>query len=74
LASLGARIQTIDADLLTVTGTTAEQIGEAARAAGIALHELAPQQVSLEDAFMRITRDAVEYRTEALLEPVSAAA
>ena len=30
--------------------------------------------MSLEDAFMRLTRDAVEYRTEALLEPVEAAA
>jgi hypothetical protein len=33
-----------------------------------------PQQVSLEDAFMRITRDSVEYRTEALIEPERAAA
>jgi hypothetical protein len=28
------------------------------------LYELTPQQVSLEDAFMRITRDAVEYKTQ----------
>lgn len=74
VASLGARIETIDADTLMVTGATAGQIGDAARAAGVALHELAPQQVSLEDAFMRITRDTVEYRTEALLEPLKAAA
>jgi ABC-2 type transport system ATP-binding protein len=74
LASLGARSEIIDADVLMVTGTTAEQIGDAARSAGIALHELAPEQVSLEDAFMRITRDAVEYLTEALPEPERTAA
>jgi ABC-2 type transport system ATP-binding protein len=74
LKALGARILEAEGDVLTVTGTTSEQIGDAARAAGVALHELAPQQVSLEDAFMRITRDAVEYRTEALFEPAEAAA
>ena len=74
MARLGAKIETGDADVLIVSGITAEQIGDAARAADVAIHELVPQQVSLEDAFMRITRDAVEYRTEALLEPERAAA
>ena len=80
LASLEAKIENADADVLMVTGVTASQLGDAARAASVALHELAPQQVSLEDAFMRITRDAVEYRTEAFHagrthpEPMSAAA
>jgi ABC-2 type transport system ATP-binding protein len=74
IARLGVEIEIVDADVLVVTGANASQIGDAARAAGVALHELVPQQVSLEDAFMRITRDAVEYRTEALLEPVREAA
>jgi ABC-2 type transport system ATP-binding protein len=74
LARLGAKIESREADVLIVTGITAEQIGDAARAADVAVHELVPQQVSLEDAFMRITRDAVEYRTEALLQPEQAAA
>jgi ABC-2 type transport system ATP-binding protein len=74
LARLGAKIEDSDTDILIVRGLTAEQIGDAARAADVAVHELVPQQVSLEDAFMRITRDSVEYRTEALIEPERAAA
>ena len=42
-------------------GLTAEQIGDAAAVNGIALHELTPVQVSLEEAFMDVTRGDVEY-------------
>ena len=42
-------------------GLRAEQIGDIAAAHGIALHELTPEQASLEEAFMRLTHDAVEY-------------
>ena len=48
-----------------VHGLTAEQIGDAAAAAGIALHELTPQQASLEEAFMDLTKDEVEFSTHA---------
>jgi ABC-2 type transport system ATP-binding protein len=37
-------------------------IGDAAARAGVALHELSAQQVSLESAFLELTADAVEYR------------
>jgi ABC-2 type transport system ATP-binding protein len=50
-------------DLLEVTGLTAAQIGDAAAEAGIPLHELTPQQASLEEAFMTLTREDVEYRS-----------
>ena len=50
-----------DDGALEIAGLTAEQIGEAAAAHGIALHELTPVQVSLEEAFMDVTRDDVEY-------------
>jgi ABC-2 type transport system ATP-binding protein len=54
---------TLDQDgALTVSGLTTDQIGTLAGAAGITLLELAAQQASLEDAFMDITRDAVEFR------------
>ena len=46
---------------LEVHGLTAEQIGDAAAAAGIAVHELTPQQASLEEAFMNLTRDELEF-------------
>jgi ABC-2 type transport system ATP-binding protein len=46
---------------LEVHGLTTEQIGDTAAAHGIAIHELTPQQASLEEAFMTMTRDDVEY-------------
>ncbi|MFE4547518.1 MULTISPECIES: ABC transporter ATP-binding protein [unclassified Streptomyces] len=46
---------------LHVTGVTARQIGLAAAEHGIALFELSARSVSLEEAFMDLTRDAVEY-------------
>ena len=49
--------------LLEVQGVSAEQLGELAAANGIVLHELTPVRASLEDAFMEMTRDSVEYRT-----------
>ena len=71
---LGARIESIEGDVVMFTGVTSTEIGDAAQATGVAVHELVPQHVSLEDAFMRITHDAVEYRTGAQLEPERAAA
>jgi ABC-2 type transport system ATP-binding protein len=44
-----------------VRGMPAAEIGEKAAAARIVLHELTPQRASLEEAFMELTRDAVEY-------------
>jgi ABC-2 type transport system ATP-binding protein len=55
---------TADGDgALEVSGITAEQVGEAAAAAGVVLHELTPIQASLEEAFMELTREDVEFRT-----------
>jgi ABC-2 type transport system ATP-binding protein len=49
---------------LEVHGLTPVQVGDAAAAAGIALHELSPQQASLEEAFMNLTRDELEFAAE----------
>ncbi|CAL9308574.1 MULTISPECIES: ABC transporter ATP-binding protein [Streptomyces] len=46
---------------LQVHGTDAEHIGRTAAAHGIPLYELTPNAASLEEAFMDLTRDAVEY-------------
>ena len=51
-----------DGGALTVSGLSTDQIGTAAGAAGITLLELTAQQASLEEAFMEMTRDAVEFR------------
>jgi ABC-2 type transport system ATP-binding protein len=48
-------------DVLEVTGVTSEQIGRVAAEQGIVLFELTPQQASLEETFMAMTRDAVEF-------------
>jgi ABC-2 type transport system ATP-binding protein len=47
--------------VLEVDGGKAEQIGEVAAQHRITLHELSPQQASLEEAFMQLTAGSVEY-------------
>jgi ABC-2 type transport system ATP-binding protein len=46
-----------------VSGLSAEQVGDAAASAGVTLHELTPLRASLEDAYLQLTDDAVEYRS-----------
>jgi ABC-2 type transport system ATP-binding protein len=71
LAGPDVTVTSVDGDgLLDVQGLRAEQIGNLAADNGIALHELTPQQASLEDAFMDLTRDDVEFKT---VEPEVAA-
>jgi len=52
-----------EAGVLEVEGLTAEQVGEIAASNSIVLHELTPVQASLEEAFMELTRDEVEFKT-----------
>jgi ABC-2 type transport system ATP-binding protein len=52
-----------ETDVLQVHGLTAEQIGRAAWEAHLPIFELTPQQASLEQAFMQLTDDSVEYRS-----------
>jgi ABC-2 type transport system ATP-binding protein len=62
---------------LEVSGLSPEQIGETAAANGIVLHELTPLEASLEEAFMEMTRDEVEFHAETPVhtaEPEEAAA
>ena len=49
--------------LLTISGLSAEQIGSIAHRVGIVLYELTPNRSTLEDVFMDLTRDAVEFRS-----------
>jgi ABC-2 type transport system ATP-binding protein len=57
-------VKTLAPGLLEVHGLTASQIGDAAGARHLILHELTPQQASLEDAFMDITREDIEFKTQ----------
>ncbi|MFJ2298705.1 ABC transporter ATP-binding protein [Oerskovia paurometabola] len=59
----GVSVTTVEHDVLDVSGCTAPEIATAASVAGVVIHELAPVRTSLEDAYMRLTSDAVEYRS-----------
>jgi ABC-2 type transport system ATP-binding protein len=56
-------ITSVGRGLIEVAGISAEVIGERAAAAGIVLHELSALRPSLEEAFMELTKDSVEYAT-----------
>jgi ABC-2 type transport system ATP-binding protein len=74
LERAGATIDSASGDRLVVRGIPAAQIGEIALDQGVALHELTTQQLSLEDAFMQLTRSSVEFHTgapEPVLEEVA---
>ncbi|MDH6115726.1 ATP-binding cassette domain-containing protein [Kitasatospora sp. GAS204B] len=50
-----------DVQVLTVDGVDSERVGRLAAEHGLTLFELTPQKASLEEAFMEMTKDAVEY-------------
>ncbi|GGQ25641.1 ABC transporter ATP-binding protein [Streptomyces mutabilis] len=49
------------AEVLEVDGDKAEAVGELAARHQVVLHELSPQRASLEEAFMQLTAESVEY-------------
>jgi ABC-2 type transport system ATP-binding protein len=53
---------TREPDQLRVHGLSEEQVGDIALASGVAVHHLAAAKVSLEQAFMELTADSVDYR------------
>ncbi len=62
LSAAGATVRDGLESSLVVSGMTAEDIGKLAAYHGLVLSELAPQRASLEDAFMELTKDSVEYQ------------
>jgi ABC-2 type transport system ATP-binding protein len=52
-------------DVLYVTGMASDLIGRRLMEGGVELHELTPQQESLEGIFMALTQDAVQYHAHA---------
>jgi ABC-2 type transport system ATP-binding protein len=69
LTRLGTRPHVEDDGAITVSGMSAAAVGELASAQELTLHELAPVRASLEDAFMELTSDSVDYRSR---QPVHA--
>ncbi|MBA2949690.1 ABC transporter ATP-binding protein [Streptomyces himalayensis] len=66
----GVTVSVSEPGVLDVTGLEAAEIGERAAAAGLVLHELFRQEASLEEAFMELTHDSVEYHATTA-EPVT---
>jgi ABC-2 type transport system ATP-binding protein len=65
LAAPGVTVMNDGTDLLRVSGATAEQIGTAAWRACLPVYELTPAHASLEEAFMQVTQDSIEYHAGA---------
>jgi ABC-2 type transport system ATP-binding protein len=64
LAGAGGTVTSTGSDALVVTGLEPDRIAELVSGQGLRLHELYRERRSLEDAFIDLTRDAVEYVAE----------
>lgn len=66
IASPEVRIESNGEHSLTVTGLTSQQLGTLAAEHSIVLHELTPRRDSLEDAYLALTGDHLEYSSTQL--------
>jgi ABC-2 type transport system ATP-binding protein len=69
MTARGATITTQDDGALAVTGLDAPAIGDLAAAHGLAVHALIPRTASLEEAYLDLTGDSVEYRASQAAAP-----
>ena len=65
LEAQGATVVAEGSDALRITGTSGDAVGELARVNRLGLLELSTHQVSLEERYLELTGDAVDYRTAA---------
>ncbi len=65
LENAGASIEARPDGAMMVQGLEAPAIGKLAADGGTVLYELTPQEVSLEEAFMELTQDSVEFHAGA---------
>jgi ABC-2 type transport system ATP-binding protein len=72
LAAIGAEVADGDGGSLSVMGLTTRQIGDLAARDGLRIYELTPITASLEDAFMELTQDDVEYRPSTMAGAIAA--
>ena len=71
LAGAGATVAVTGPDALTVQGMSGEQVAQALGAAAVPFAELSPHRASLEEAYMELTREAVEYRAQGVPAPTA---
>jgi ABC-2 type transport system ATP-binding protein len=69
VTTAGATTRTETDGAIEVRGVSISAIGELAAAQRITLHELSPQQPTLEAAFLDLTRDAVDFRVDTEVQP-----
>jgi ABC-2 type transport system ATP-binding protein len=62
LARAGAEVAAIGPDVLTISGLSSERIVALLSGNAIPFVEVSPHRASLEEAYMELTRDAVEFR------------
>ena len=65
LARAGAEVAAIGPDVLTISGLSSERIVALLSRNAISFAEVSPHRASLEEAYMELTRDAVEFRAGA---------
>jgi ABC-2 type transport system ATP-binding protein len=61
LVRSGGRVTATDGETLIVTGLDASRIADLTVERALPLHELTPHRTSLEEAFMELTKDAIEF-------------
>ncbi|MFJ3405761.1 ABC transporter ATP-binding protein [Promicromonospora sp. NPDC090134] len=66
LKAKNAEVEDVEPGLLEVRGAEASAVGELAASSRIVLHELTPVASTLEEAYMSLTADSVEYQSENL--------
>jgi ABC-2 type transport system ATP-binding protein len=64
LAHAGATVTASERDSLTIAGLPAERIVAVLAEGGVPFSEVSAHRASLEEAYMELTRDAVEFRAE----------
>jgi ABC-2 type transport system ATP-binding protein len=64
VAAAGGSVHPVEDGAVNVLNLDASAVGELAASNGVVLHELTPMRASLEEAFMELTRDSVEYHAE----------
>ncbi|MEV4534141.1 ATP-binding cassette domain-containing protein [Asanoa sp. NPDC049518] len=62
LARVGATVAVTERDTLTVDGLSADRVVTVLSEAGVPFSEIAAHRATLEEAYMELTRDAVEFR------------
>ncbi len=68
LARAGAEVAATAPDVLTIKGLSAERTVAALTADRVPFTEVSAHRATLEEAYMELTRDAVEYRAAGVAE------